>query len=117
MHGYSFYVEVMKKLKRRIKILRLNIDGNWKLHHNNAPSHTCCVVSDYLAWNGIVKRLPILRIRSGSGGLFLFLRVKTTLEKHGNRTVVEVFRKMTSRPPSKRGLSLSKVCQRPRILF
>jgi transposase len=30
------------------------ISANWNLHHDNAPSHTCFVVTEYLTKNGIV---------------------------------------------------------------
>ncbi|GFX59394.1 histone-lysine N-methyltransferase SETMAR [Trichonephila clavipes] len=34
--------------------MRPEISASWKLQHDNAPSHTCFVVTDYLTKNGIV---------------------------------------------------------------
>ncbi|GFY35712.1 uncharacterized protein TNCV_2751101 [Trichonephila clavipes] len=33
---------------------RLEIYANWNLHHDNAPPHTCFVVTEHLTKNGIV---------------------------------------------------------------
>ncbi|KAJ8957240.1 hypothetical protein NQ318_007804 [Aromia moschata] len=48
----KFYVEVLKRLKRRVKRVP-DISKSWKLHHDNAPSHTCFLVADYLIKAGI----------------------------------------------------------------
>lgn len=56
----AFYVEVLREgsieLKRRVNRVRSDITGNWKLHHENAPSHTCFISNDYLARNGIATQ-------------------------------------------------------------
>ncbi|GFX69097.1 uncharacterized protein TNCV_4945961 [Trichonephila clavipes] len=49
----AFYVEVLKRFKRWVNRGRSEISANWKLHHDNAPSHTCFVVTEYLTKNGI----------------------------------------------------------------
>ncbi|GFX85434.1 putative DD34D transposase [Trichonephila clavipes] len=36
----AFYMEVLKRLKRRVNRVRPEISANWKLHHDKAPSHT-----------------------------------------------------------------------------
>ena len=43
-----FYMDVLKRLKQRINCVRSEIKDSWKLHHDNAPSHTAFVVRDYL---------------------------------------------------------------------
>jgi hypothetical protein len=35
----AFYVEMLKRLKGRVNRVRPGIAANWKLHHDNAPSH------------------------------------------------------------------------------
>ncbi|GFV79806.1 uncharacterized protein TNCV_1726311 [Trichonephila clavipes] len=50
----AFYVEVLKRLKRRANRVRPEISANWKLHHNNASSHTCFVVTENWTKNDIV---------------------------------------------------------------
>ena len=50
----AFYLEVLRKLKRRVNWVRPAIAGNWKLHHANATSQTCSKVTDYLTQNGVV---------------------------------------------------------------
>ncbi|XP_071449362.1 protein GVQW3-like isoform X2 [Hetaerina americana] len=37
----AFYLEVLKRLKGKVSRVRQSIAGNWKLHHDNTPSHTC----------------------------------------------------------------------------
>lgn len=43
----AFYLEVLRKLKRRVNRVKIAIAGNWKLHCDNAHSHTYCKVTDY----------------------------------------------------------------------
>jgi [histone H3]-lysine36 N-dimethyltransferase SETMAR len=45
----AFYLEVLKKVKKRVARCRSNIKDAWKLHHDNAPSHNAFVVNDFLA--------------------------------------------------------------------
>nr|XP_012145924.1 PREDICTED: putative uncharacterized protein FLJ37770 [Megachile rotundata] len=44
----KFYVEVLKRLKRRVNRVRQDIAADWKLHHDNAPAHTAFLVNSYL---------------------------------------------------------------------
>ena len=46
----AFYLEVLRRLKRRVDRVKPAIAGNWKLHHDNAPSSK---VTDYLTQNGV----------------------------------------------------------------
>lgn len=50
----AFYMEVLKRLKERINRVRPGIADNWKLHHSNAPSHTCFIFIEYLARNSTI---------------------------------------------------------------
>ncbi|GFY33319.1 uncharacterized protein TNCV_1897711 [Trichonephila clavipes] len=50
----AFYMEVLKRLELRVNQVRPEISANWKLHHDNVPSHTCFVVTEHLTKKGIV---------------------------------------------------------------
>lgn len=38
----AFYLKGERRLKRRVNWVRPAIAGNWNVHPDNAPSHTCC---------------------------------------------------------------------------
>ena len=44
----AFYVEVLKRLKKRVARVRPEIANTWVLHHN-APSHASLLVRKFLA--------------------------------------------------------------------
>ncbi|GFW86210.1 uncharacterized protein TNCV_4779221 [Trichonephila clavipes] len=77
----AFYVEVLTRLKRRVNRVRPEISADWKLHHDNAPSHICFVVTEYLTKNGIVT-IPQSPYSTdlAPADLFLFPKVKTALK-------------------------------------
>ena len=45
----TFYVEALKRLKKRVVGVRPEIANTWVLHHNNAPSHASLLVREFLA--------------------------------------------------------------------
>ncbi|UYV79721.1 ROBO1 [Cordylochernes scorpioides] len=45
----AFYLEVLRRLKRRIASVRTDIKGTVKLHHDNATSHTAFIITNFLA--------------------------------------------------------------------
>ena len=47
----AFYLQVLKKLKRLVARVRADIKDTVKLHHDNAPSHTAFIVTNFLAWS------------------------------------------------------------------
>lgn len=49
----AFYQEVLKRLKRRVVRVRPDIKDVFMLHHDNAPSHTAFVVTNFLTQNKI----------------------------------------------------------------
>ena len=52
-----FYVQVLKRLRDAVQRKRCNKwQGEWFLHHDNAPSHTLLVVQQFLAQ----KSIPII---------------------------------------------------------
>jgi len=50
-----YYVGVLKRLLSRIRRIwpKYRDPGSWRLLHDNAPSHSATIVSDYLAKNHI----------------------------------------------------------------
>ncbi|GFT56485.1 putative DD34D transposase [Trichonephila clavipes] len=77
----AFYVEVLKRLKRRVNRVRPEISANWKLHHDNAPCPTCFVVTEHLTKNGIVTILqPPYSPDLNPANFFLFPKMKTDLK-------------------------------------
>ncbi|XP_046659441.1 histone-lysine N-methyltransferase SETMAR-like [Homalodisca vitripennis] len=68
----AFYLEVLKRLKRRVVRVRPNIKDYFKLHHN-VPSHTAFIVINYLTQNKtpVVPKPPY---SSDLGPLFPLLK-------------------------------------------
>ncbi|GFV74843.1 uncharacterized protein TNCV_1040811 [Trichonephila clavipes] len=92
----AFYVEVLKKLKRRVNGVRPEISTNWKLHHDNAPSHTFFVVTEHLTKNGIVTiPQPPYSPDLAPADFFFFPIVKTTLKGCHHGTLDDVKRACT----------------------
>nr|QXJ78551.1 putative DD34D transposase [Meitanaphis flavogallis] len=87
----KFYVEVLKRLKRRVHRVRLEITDNWKLHHDNASAHTAFHVTQFLA----ASKVPTIPQPPYSPDLapldfFLFPRLKTPMKGNHFRTVDKV---------------------------
>ncbi|GFV28263.1 HTH_48 domain-containing protein [Trichonephila clavipes] len=77
----------VKRLKRREYRVRAEIPPNWKQHHDNAPFHTCFVVTEHLTKNGIVTiPQPLYSPTLPQQTLYSFPKVKTALKgrHHGN---------------------------------
>ncbi|GFU67138.1 mariner Mos1 transposase [Trichonephila clavipes] len=92
----AFYVEVLKRLKRWVNRVRPEISANWKLHHDNAPSHTCFVVTEHLTKNGIVTiPQPPYSPDLAPADFFLFPKVKTALKGCHQGTLDDVKRACT----------------------
>ncbi|UYV83548.1 hypothetical protein LAZ67_23001439, partial [Cordylochernes scorpioides] len=45
----AFYLEVLRRLKRRIARVRTDIKDTVKLYHDNATSHTAFIITNFLA--------------------------------------------------------------------
>ena len=76
-----FYVDILKRLKQRINCVRSEIKDSWKLHHDNAPSHTAFVVCDYLTRIGVVTfPQPPYSPDLSPPDFFLFPKVKKALK-------------------------------------
>ncbi|GFW54759.1 uncharacterized protein TNCV_2653991 [Trichonephila clavipes] len=84
----AFCVEMLKRLKRRVNRVRLEISANWKLHPDNAPSHTCFVVTEHLSKNVIVTiPQPPYSPDLALVNFFLSPKVKTAFKGHHHRTL------------------------------
>ena len=71
--------------------MRPAIAGNWKLHHENAPSYTCAKMTDYVIQNGIASILQLPYSRDlAPADLSLFPKVKSSLEGHHHGTLSAV---------------------------
>jgi len=51
----KFYCEVLRQLRENVRRKRSEMwkNGNWLLHHNNAPAHTSLIVREFLIKNNI----------------------------------------------------------------
>ncbi|GFV64609.1 uncharacterized protein TNCV_3181051 [Trichonephila clavipes] len=74
----------------------IKISANWKLYHDNAPSHTCFVVTEHLTKNGIViiSQLPYSPDLA-LADFFLFPKGKTALKGCHHGTLDDVKRACT----------------------
>ncbi|GFW46844.1 protein GVQW3 [Trichonephila clavipes] len=81
----AFYLEVLRRLKRRIALVRADIKDTAKLHHDNATSHTAFIIINFLARsNTSVIPHPPLQSRLSSMGL---LFVSATQERDERKTL------------------------------
>ena len=86
-----FYLEVLRRLKRRVDRVGSAIAGNWKLYHDNAPSHTCSKVTDYRTQNGVATiSQPPYSPELVPADFFLIQKVKPSLKGHHHRTLSAV---------------------------
>lgn len=93
----DFYLEVLKRLKQRVNRVRPTIAGNWKLHHDNAPSHTSSKVTAYLTQIGVPTiPQPPYSPDMAPADFFLFPKVKSALKGHHHGTI-SVVKQATTR--------------------
>ncbi|UYV62539.1 hypothetical protein LAZ67_2000982 [Cordylochernes scorpioides] len=79
-----FYLEVLRRLKRRISRVRTDIKDTVKLHHDNATSHTAFIITNFLARSNTPLILdPPYSPELAPCDFFLFPRLKREMEgKH-----------------------------------
>ncbi|UYV73896.1 hypothetical protein LAZ67_11001326 [Cordylochernes scorpioides] len=108
----AFYLEVLRRLKRRIARVRTDIKDTVKLHHDNATSHTAFIITNFLARsNTSVIPHPPYSPDLAPCDFFLFPRLKRDMKgKHwetvgiwilvaeGNATVEDEFLGLPSPP-------------------
>ncbi|UYV81463.1 hypothetical protein LAZ67_20001259 [Cordylochernes scorpioides] len=80
----AFYLEVLRRLKRRIARVRADIKDTVKLHHDNATSHTAFIITNFLARsNTPVIPHPPYSLDLAPCDFFFFLRLKREMKgKH-----------------------------------
>jgi len=54
--NYTFYKDVLERLRKRVQQVRTDIADDWVLHHDNAPAHTARSIREFLA----KKNIPVL---------------------------------------------------------
>ncbi|GFW74558.1 mariner Mos1 transposase [Trichonephila clavipes] len=77
----AFYLEVLRRLKRRIARVKADIKDTVKLHHDNATSHTAFIITNFLARSNtpVIPYSPDL----APCDFFLFPRLKREMKgKH-----------------------------------
>ena len=81
----EFYVEVLQHVCESVRWKRLDKwhDGEWILHHNNAPAHTSHLVQQFLAKHGTAQlQQPPYSPDLTPRDFFLFPRLKRVLKGH-----------------------------------
>ncbi|XP_071453429.1 protein GVQW3-like [Hetaerina americana] len=77
----AFYVQVLDRLRKRVACVRPAIKDIWRLHHDNVPSHTALVVSDFLAKHGVATLPhPPYSPDLAPPDFFLFPKIKRSLK-------------------------------------
>uniref|UniRef100_A0A8B9ZUC3 Transposase n=1 Tax=Anas zonorhyncha TaxID=75864 RepID=A0A8B9ZUC3_9AVES len=91
-----FYVEVLTRLQKRNARVRPAIVNNWRLHHDNAPSHTAFCVVEYLAQHKVATLpQPPYSPDLAPPGFFLFPRIKSMLKGKHHASVEALQEAMT----------------------
>jgi len=81
----EFYLEVLRRLRESVRQKRPEKwrDGDWILHHDNAPAHTSHLVQQFLAKHGTAKlQQPPYSPDLTPCDFFLFPRLKKVLKGH-----------------------------------
>jgi len=51
--NHAFYKDVLKRLRKRVQRVRMDISDDWVLHHDNAPAHIALLIPEFLAKKNI----------------------------------------------------------------
>ena len=81
----EFYLEVLRRLRESVHQKRPEKwrNGDWILHHDNAPSHTSHLVQQFLAKHGTAQlQQPPYSPDLTLCDFFLFPRLKKVLKGH-----------------------------------
>ncbi|UYV78666.1 hypothetical protein LAZ67_16002325 [Cordylochernes scorpioides] len=93
----AFYLEVLRRLKRRIARVRTDIKDTVKLYHDNATSHTAFIITNFLARsNTPVIPHPPYRLDLAPCDFFLFPRLKRELKGKHWETVENIQHHVTT---------------------
>jgi transposase len=87
----TFYLQVLERLRNRVRRVRGEIADKWFLQHDNAPSHTSFAVKEFLAQNKITALPhPPYSPDLAPCDFFLFPKLKSHLKGHYFGTVKNV---------------------------
>ncbi|UYV64611.1 hypothetical protein LAZ67_3001306, partial [Cordylochernes scorpioides] len=93
----AFYLEVLRRLKRRIPRVRTDIKDTVKLHHDNATSHTAFIITNFLARrNTSVIPHPPYSPDLAPCDFFLFPRLKREMKGKHWETVENIQHHVTT---------------------
>ncbi|UYV82242.1 K02A2.6-like [Cordylochernes scorpioides] len=93
----AFYLEVLRRLKRRIARVRTDIKDTVKLHHDNATSHTAFIITNFLARsNTPVIPHPPYSPDLAPCDFFLFPRLKREMKGKHWETVENIQHHVTT---------------------
>ena len=77
----AYYVDVLEKLRRRVVRTRKEIAATWRLHHDNAPSHTALLVREFLAKHKVATlSQPPYSPDMAPADYFLFPKIKFSMK-------------------------------------
>ncbi|UYV68491.1 MAN2B1 [Cordylochernes scorpioides] len=93
----AFYLEVLRRLKRRIARVRTDIKDTVKLHHDNATSHTAFIITNFLARSNtpVIPHLPYSPDLAPCD-FFLFPRLKREMKGKHWETVESIQHHVTT---------------------
>ncbi|GFX59503.1 mariner Mos1 transposase [Trichonephila clavipes] len=93
----AVYLEVLRRLKRRIAYVRADIKDTVKFHHDNATSHTAFIITNFLAQsNTPVIPHPPYSPDLAPCDFFLFLRLKREMKGKHWETVENIQHHVTT---------------------
>ncbi|UYV70546.1 K02A2.6-like [Cordylochernes scorpioides] len=93
----AFYLEVLRRLKRRIARVRTDIKDTVNLHHDNATSHTAFIITNFLARsNTSVIPHPPYSPDLAPCDFFLFPRLKREMKGKHWETVENIQHHVTT---------------------
>ncbi|UYV74922.1 hypothetical protein LAZ67_12001810 [Cordylochernes scorpioides] len=93
----AFYLEVLRRLKRRIARVRTDFKDTVKLHHDNATSHTAFIITNFLARsNTPVIPHPPYSPDLAPCDFFLFPRLKREMKGKHWETVENIQHHVTT---------------------
>ncbi|UYV76009.1 PGM2 [Cordylochernes scorpioides] len=93
----AFYLEVLRRLKRRIARVRTDIKDTVKLYHDNATSHTAFIITNFLARsNTPVIPHPPYSLDLAPCDFFLFPRLKREMKGKHWETVENIQHHVTT---------------------
>jgi len=94
----EFYVEVLRHLCKSVHRKQLDKwrDGDWILHHDNAPTHTSHLVQQFLAKHGTAQlQQPPYSPDLALCDFFLFPRLKKVLKGHRLEATEDIKQNLT----------------------